>query len=141
MSAIGDHKDLDVFKETASRPKRFTIVTIYLVKSFFDLHAPALELDVHHRQAVDQDRDIITVSSPAVLHAVLIEHLQAVVVDIGFIQQIDVFHAPIIAAKQLDMIFLDDCRLFLNAIIGICQLGSKKALPLIIAELEAVQSF
>ena len=47
VGAIGDDKELYIFKEPASRPERFAIVPVDLVEGFLDIYASFFKLNVH----------------------------------------------------------------------------------------------
>ncbi|SAA85301.1 Uncharacterised protein [Klebsiella pneumoniae] len=59
---VGNHEELQVFKQGVIAVKAFLAVTVYLVKGFTNRHATLFEFDLHQRKAVDQNGDVITVS-------------------------------------------------------------------------------
>jgi hypothetical protein len=76
-------------KSPGAGPEAVALVAVDLVEGLADVDAAALELDVHHRQAVDEHRDVVAVgvaSAPPGLagagHLVLVDDLQPVVVDV-----------------------------------------------------------
>ena len=62
------------------------------------------------RQAIYQNRDIITVVIFSILHDILVDDLKGVVVDIGLIDQRDVLRSSIIPFKDFPIILLDGSR-------------------------------
>ena len=62
ISPVGNYEELQVFKQGVIAVKAFLAVTVYLVKGFTNRHAALFEFDLHQWQAVDQNRNIITVS-------------------------------------------------------------------------------
>ena len=62
IGTVGYHKQLQVFEQGVIAVKAFLAVTVYLVKGFTNRHATLFEFDLHQRQAVYQNGDVITVS-------------------------------------------------------------------------------
>lgn len=56
VSAVRNHKNLDIFKESASRPKALAIISVNLVKSFLYIHASAFKFNMNKWQAVYKNR-------------------------------------------------------------------------------------
>ena len=89
IRAVGNHKNLNVLIQSASCPEGFPLIAVDLVKCLADRNTSAFQLDMYKRQSVDQYRNIIAVIMLcAVLRAnrVLINDLQSVIVNIGFIK-------------------------------------------------------
>ena len=63
--AVADHEELDVLEQARAGPEAVALVAVDLVERLADVDAAALELDVHQRQAVDQDRDVVAVRRAA----------------------------------------------------------------------------
>ena len=59
VGVVGDHKNLDVFKQAARGPKAVALVALDLVERLADGHAAPLELDMYQRQAVDEDGHVV----------------------------------------------------------------------------------
>ena len=59
--AVADHEELHVVEQARARPERVALVAVDLVERLADVHPAALQLDMHHRQAVDQDRHVVAV--------------------------------------------------------------------------------
>ena len=59
--AVADHEQLDVLEQAGVGPEALALVAVDLVERLPDVDAAALELDVHQRQAVDQDRHVVAV--------------------------------------------------------------------------------
>ena len=90
-------------------------------------------------QAVDQDGHVIAgVVGPALL-LVLVDDLEAVVVDVLLVQQGDVFGGPAVLAQHLDVVGLDAAGLLHDAVVGPGDGGGEKALPLAVGEGVAVE--
>ena len=62
ISPVGNHEELQVFKQGVIAVKAFLAVTVYLVKGFTNRHTAFFEFDLHQWKAVDQNGDVITVS-------------------------------------------------------------------------------
>lgn len=97
----------------------------------------------HQRQPVDQDRDVVAVGPgcPALtlVDHILVDDLQAVVVDAGLVDQHDVLRRTVVPLQDLDVVLLDADRLFDDAVIGPGDLVSEEPLPLCIGERDPVQ--
>ena len=144
IGAVGHHKNLHILKQARSRPKAVPLVAVYLVERLPDGHAPPLEFNMHHRQAVDQNRHIIAVVVGRALlfgNSILVDDLQAVVVDVLFIEQRDVFAAAVIPAEHLHKVLLNEPGFFHYAAFGICQHLAEKASPFFIGKSVAVYRF
>ena len=79
--AVADHEQLDVLEQAGVGPEAVALVAVDLVERLADVDTAALELDVHHRQAVDEHRDVVAVRAGAV-DLVLVDDLEPVVVDV-----------------------------------------------------------
>ena len=135
---------MHIFKQATARPEGVPLVALDLVKGLADGDAPAFEFHVHQGQTVDEDGHIIAiVVFGALLLAifVLVEHLQAVVMDILFIDNANIFRSAIVTLKAEDGAFLDNFAFFRNMGVGIGQLRGKEALPFLIGEMIVVQFF
>ena len=84
--AVADHEQLDVLEQARAGPEAVALVAVDLVERLADVDAAALELDVHQRQAVDEDRHVVAVgvlgAALALTDLVLVDDLQPVVVDV-----------------------------------------------------------
>ena len=97
---------------------------------------------MYSRQTIDQHGHIVAVVVPCALvlaDRILVDDLQAVVVDMVLVQQLDVLGAAIIPSEDLDMVFLKTAGLFDDAIRGRCNTVGKEPLPLGITESVAIQ--
>lgn len=137
VGAVGDDEDLHIFKQAAACPEGIPLIAVDLVKGLADGHAAALELDMHKRQAVDQHGYIISVIVPCASrrgHLVLVDDLQAVIVDVLLVDQHDIAGCAVIAFEHLHMIFLNLAGLFHNMLHGIGHSLGKKAVPFTIGK-------
>lgn len=93
-------------------------------------------------QAVDQDGDIIAVlvlCAGIGSHLVLIDDLQAVVVDVLFVNKGDVFGAAVISMEVLDRVGLDAAGLFHDAVVCVGDDLPEEPLPLAVGKAAVVQ--
>ena len=139
VGAVGDDKDLDIFKQAACRPEAVALVALDLVERLADGHAAPLELDMYQRQTVDEGSHVIARVVVARSLLVLVEHLQTVVVNMLFVQQVDVFGRAAILPQHLHMIELNPARLFQNAVVCARDAVLKKARPLAVRKGVVVQ--
>jgi hypothetical protein len=70
---------------------------------------------------------------------VLVDDLQAVVVDVLLVDQVDVLDRAVVALEYLDVVFLDARGLFDDAVVGAGNAGTEEALPLGVGELHLVE--
>src|SRR5699024_7647004 len=94
---------------------------IDLIERLTDIHTTALQLDVHHRQAVDQHRDVVPISPGALVllntGAVLVDHLQTVVVYVRLVDEPDILRRPIVAGEELAGVLLEADGLLHDAVV------------------------
>ena len=140
VRAVGNHKNLDVFKKAACCPEAVALVALDLVERLADGHAAPLELDMYQRQAVDEDGHVVARVVIARSLLVLVEHLQAVVVDVLFVQQVDVFGRAAVLPQHLHMIELNPARLFQNAVVRARDAVLEKTRPLAVRKGVVVQT-
>ena len=115
VSAVRDNEDLGVLIESRSAPEAVTLVTVNLVERLLDRHAPPLQFDLHQRQAVDQNRHIIPGRMAAALLLELVKHLEAVAVNMYLVDETNVLRRAIVTVQDLDVVFLDQPGLVLDA--------------------------
>ena len=99
---------------------------------------------MNQRKAVDQNRHIVAIIMPRtvrLLHLVLVDDLQAVVVDVLFVDQCDIFGTAIIPVQYLHIVFLNLPGLFRNMLVGVGNYITEKLPPLRIGKLVVVQLF
>ena len=100
-----------------------------LVKCLADGYAAPLQLDLHHRQTVHQNRHIIAVGMRASLLK-LLDHLQLVAGLVAFVDQMDVLNPAIVKDKIMDVVILDLAGFVDDAFAGPVQIGLDEARPL-----------
>ena len=96
---------------------------------------------MNQRKAVDQNRHIVAVivsRTVCLLHLILVDDLQAVVVDVLFVNQRDIFGAAIILVQHMHVIFLNLPGLFGNMFVGVGNYITEKLLPFRIGKLVVV---
>ena len=64
-----------------------------------DIDATALELDVHHRQAVDEYGHVVAVGVRTTFRHILVDDLQGVAVGVGAIYDVDILCGSILTGK------------------------------------------
>ena len=96
---------------------------------------------MYQRQAVDEDGHVVARVVIARGLLVLVEHLQTVVVDVLFVQQVDVFGRTAVLPQHLHMIELNPSRLFQNPVVCARDAVFEKARPLAVRKNVVVQEF
>ena len=141
IRAVGDNENLYILIQTAASPKAVPLVTVDLVERLFDGHTAPLQFHMNQRQTVYQNRDIIAVIIVAAILDILVNDLQAVVVDVLFIQQRDIDRRAVLTGQVLNVVLLDAASLFFDAIVRIGDFILKEEVPLFIRESIVVQQF
>ena len=144
ICAVGDHENLHIFVQAAACPERIPLIAVDLVERLPDGHPAPLQFHMNQRKAVDQNRHIVAVIMPrtvCLLHFILVDDLQTVVVDVLFVDQCDIFGTAIIPMQHLHVIFLNLPGLFGNMFVGVGNYITEKLPPLCVRKLVVVQLF
>ena len=144
---VRDHKNLDVLIEPCARPERIPLIAFDLVKRLTDLHAAPFQLQMHERQPVHEDRHIVAIRMCrrilprpcTALHRILMDHLQAVVVDIVLVDQTDILRRAIVTSQVLYIVRLDTARLRCDTVTRGCDGRFEEPFPLRICKVIAIQ--
>ena len=140
---IRNDENLHILIQSRTRPKTIALVAIDLIERLANLHAAPLQLQMHERQAIDENRHIIAVrmrcrilclSVRTALHRILIDDLQTIVVNVLLIDQLDVLRRSVIAPKILNVIRLNAPRFLHNAVARRRDRSLEEPLPLRITE-------
>ena len=109
VCAVGDDEDLHVAKESVSGAgvEGVALVAVDLVESFAQFFATPLEFDVDQGQAVDENGDVVSIRACAGVDGVLANHLHLVAVNVGLVDEADVFGGAIVTDKDLHVVLLD----------------------------------
>ena len=119
--------------------QKLSLVAVYLVERLFYIDTATLQLDMHQRKTVHQYGNVITIGARSVLDFVLVDDLQRIVVDIAFVEQINIFDRSVVACQQLDEILLNNGGFIDDARIGIGNTTCKETRPLRVGEGIVVQ--
>ena len=141
VRAVGDNENLHILIQPAARPKAVPLVTVDLVECLLDRHTAPLQFHMNQRQTVYQNCDIIAVIIVAAVLHILVNDLQAVVVDVLFIQQCNVDRRAVLAGQVLNVVLLDAAGLFFDTIVCVGDFILKKEVPFFIRESIVVQQF
>ncbi len=140
VGAVADDKNLHVLEQAVAGPEGLSSVAVDLVERLPDVHPAALQLDVDHRQAVDEDGDVVAVAPGAALGDVLVDDLGAVPEDVLLVDETDVPLRPVVhQAGDGRVAFLDHLRLLDDAGIRAGELGLEEPLPFAVGEGEPVE--
>ena len=141
---IGYDKYLDIFKESTSSPEAISLVSVNLVKCLLNRDSPPLQLDVDSRKPVNQDCDIVSIAAAGTFFGanfILVDDLQAVVMNMVLIQQSNIFRAAIVLAERLYIVFLETPCFLYNSVFVWCNAMSKEPIPFTVAKLKRIQFF
>src|SRR3989344_2269265 len=139
VCAVLNNKQLHVFKKSCGSKKAFTLITIDLIEGFLNSNPAALKFYMHQRQAVYQYRHVIAVGALSLIRRVLIDHLQTIIVNIVLFEEVYIFYRTVLARQVLDVVFLNSCCLFFNALIRVGKLTCKETVPLGIGECKTIK--
>ena len=73
--------------------------------------------------------------------SILVHHLEAVIVNVLFVKERDVFYAAVIAFEDLHMIILHLACLLYNPVIGPGNVLGKKPVPFVIGKSKVIEQF
>ena len=144
VRAIGDDENLHELIQPAGCPEAIPLIAVNLVERLPNGHTAAFQLNVNQRQTIDQHRHIIAIIMRSALlggDGVLMDDLQAVVVNALFVDELDVLALSAVPAKHLHIVLLNQARLFKNAGIAIRQHFIPKPLPFAVSEAIIIQLF
>ena len=108
-STVGDDEDLHVSEESVAgaRVEGVALVAVDLVEGLAQFFTAPLEFDVDQGQAVDEDGDVVAVGARARVDGVLADHLHLVAVNVGLVDEADVFGGTVVAGEDLHVVLLD----------------------------------
>ena len=137
--AVADDEELHVLEEPRTGPEALTPVAVDLIEGLAQTHPTALQLDVEHGEAVDQQRHVVAVGRRATLGGVLVDYLEVVVVYVVAVEQPDIHVLPVVEGEAHDGALLHHLRLLLDAQVLVGDVGREESAPLCIAELELIE--
>lgn len=130
IGSVRYDEELHKLEQPAAGPETLPLVAVDLIESLLDVYAAPFQLDMNQRQTVHQYGNIVTVGACTVICFVLIDDLKRVVVDIGLVEQVDIFDCPVVARQQLHMVFLNDGGLLYNSTVLVGKTTRKETRPL-----------
>ena len=142
ICSIGDDENLHILEQAGPRPEGIPLIAVDLVERLPNRHTPALQLNMHQRQAIDKDGHIVAVVMPCALllcHDILIDNLQAIVMYMGFINQRDVPGHAVIARQILYIILLDPAGFLNDSLILVGKDIRKEPFPFRISKMVVIQ--
>ena len=142
VGAIGNDEYLHIFKEAAARPEGVPLVALDLVEGLTNGDAAAFEFHMDQGQTVNENGHVVAiVVFGALLLAVLVlvQHLQAIVMDILFINDTDIFRGAVVTLEAENGAFLNNLALFRNMGVRIGDFRGKETLPFLVGEVVLVQ--
>ena len=157
ICSIGNNENLHIFKQSATCPKRITLITVYLIKRLTNRNPSAFQFNMNQGQTIYQYRHIVAIivlcavlftkhmaqatlsAACSGIHLVLVDDLQTVIMDIFLIHECDVLRRAIVPFQHLDKVLLYLAGLFHDMLVGVRNGIRKKLLPLCIREPIVVQ--
>ena len=113
--SVADNEDLNEIEHRSTSPKGITLVAVDLIERFLDGNAPAFQFNLHHRNTVHENGNVVAVfESPFVLLK-LVGDLKTVIEDVGLVNEFDVLGKAVIHRQCQDIaLALNHFRFILN---------------------------
>lgn len=116
LHGVRHHEQLQVAEQALERE---LAVAVNLVDCLVDLDAGALQLNLHHRKAVDENRHVIAVFVDDIVlvrlvHRDLMRHLIDVAVDVGA-EEIQIYGLPVVQLQHV--LVAQDLRGLVDAVV------------------------
>ena len=130
--AVGDHEQLHVLEQPGAGPEAVALVAVDLVERLADVDAAALELHVHHRQAVDEHGDVVAVGDVRRLALPTSYWLMTcswLLWMLLLVDELDVLLRAVVTLQDLDMVFLDARGLLDDAVVGAGDAARRRTVP------------
>ena len=144
VCAVGDNKNLNVLKQTAAGKEAVALVAVDLVERLAYGNAAAFELDMYHRQTVDEHRHVIAVVMArafGLADLILVDDLHGVVVDVLFVDQSNVLSGAVVTSQHLNKVLLQAPGFLGDTVVGVRDTVGEKALPFAVGKDIAVEPF
>ena len=140
IGSVGYDENLHILIQSAACPETISLIAVNLVERLFELNTSSLQLYMHKRQTIDENRYIVASIVVALLLLVLVDDLEVVVVYVSLVNQVDVLGLARISFEDLDMVFLYLGGLCLNAFVLVGNHIIEETLPLAVGEGVVVKS-
>ena len=119
MRTVGDYKQLYILIQSAACPKAVTLVSIDLIKRFPNCVSSFFKFNMHQWQSIYQNRHIITSITLSAFFFILVYYLQMIIVNVVFVDQLDIFYVAVIKGEVLQTILLYFASFLYNTIIAV----------------------
>ena len=141
MRPVADDENLNIFVEAGCCPETISLVAIDLVECFTNSHSATFQFRMDHRKAVHEDCHIVPIVMPTIVIYILVDDLQAVVMDAPAVNQSDILCRSVVALKDLHIVLLNHPRLLNDTVIRIGKNAREKLFPFGITEGIVVKKF
>jgi hypothetical protein len=116
LCPVRDDEELDVLKQPTTHPEAVPLVAVDLVEGLSNRHPTTFQLDVDDWKAVHQNSHVESgLTLPFDL--VLVDDLEAVVVNVALVHETDVLGRPVIAEQDLDLVLLEPSSLLHDPVV------------------------
>lgn len=129
MGSIGDDENLHILVQATCRPNAISLIAFDLVKCFPNCNASEFQLYMVRGQTTGQNCYSAADVMVAFRFLMLVDNLQAVVMNVLFVYELNVLAIAVVSAEHLYMICLDSTALFNNSLVRIGKSLRKEALP------------
>ena len=140
-SAVGNYENLHKLIQSASCPKRITLIAVNLVECILYAYTATLQFHMDERKTVDKDCHIITVVKSPTFRHILVDDLKRIVVDVDFIDKRDIDKRSVWACPSLDVVLLYGLGLLNYTHIGVTDKFIEEVRPFFIFENNIVEPF
>ena len=141
VRSIGNDENLHILIQTACRKEAVSLIAFDLIKCFPDSNATAFQLYMDKRQTIDQNGYIITCVMLAFGFFILVNDLKAVIMNILFVNKLNILGSSVIPMKHFDMIGLHGAAFLYDALVRVGKRFRKKPLPLAVRKGIVIQNF
>ena len=139
VRTVGDDENLYILVQSACRPETVSLIALDLIEGFTDGNAAPLQFHVHQWKPVHQERHIVARVVISGCFFILIDDLQAVVVDVLLVDELNILGRAVITVQHLHMVGLDRAGLFHDALVGVGKCLREEALPFVVRKGIAVE--
>ena len=140
VRSIGNDENLHILIQTTCRKEAVSLITFDLIKGFPDGNASAFQLYMDKRQTIDQNRHVIACVMSAFGFFILVNNLKAVIVNILFVNKLNILGSSVIPPKHFDMIGLHGAAFLYDTLVRISKNLRKEPLPLAVRKGIVIQN-
>ena len=140
VRSIGNDENLHILIQTTCRKEAVSLITFDLIKGFPDGNASAFQLYMDKRQTIDQNGHIIACIVVTFGFFILVDNLKAIIVNILFVNNLNILGSSVIPPKHFDMIGLHGAAFLYDSLVRVGKRFRKEPLPLAVGKGIVIQN-